>query len=127
MIIYIDLDNTLCSPISSKIAKKEIKYCKPYKRMIKVINELYKRGHFIVIWTHRYEYCEKQTVIWLKKHKVKYNEIKFNKLGYDLLIDDKAFPPYNYLNANVIEGLIEKTHKWNFNKGKFNLKKENKK
>lgn len=123
MIIYVDIDNTLCSPISRKSAYKEIKYCKPYKRIIKFVNGLHKNGHFIMLYTHRTDDCHKETIKWLKKHKVKYDNIRYGKPKWDLLIDDKTLPPYNYLTAKVIEGYIEKIKKWDFNQGTFRTTK----
>lgn len=116
-VIYVDLDNTLCSPISKRDAVKEVSRCKPYK-LIKVINKLYKE-YTIVIYTHRNNKCKDETIKWLKKYKVKYHKIKFNKPKYAIFIDDKALPPYEFLNPKYIESYINTIEKWNFNVGKF--------
>ena len=121
-IIAVDVDDTICSSISTQYAKKEIKFCKPYKKMIKVINDLYDRGNFIYIWTHRSKCCKRQTELWLKKYKVKYSAIEFDKLGANLYLDNKALPPFNYLNAQMIEDYMEQIKKRNFEKGSFRSK-----
>ena len=62
----------------------------PNKRMINKINQLFTKGHIIMLFTSRYlEDCE-ETKIWLHKNGVRYHFIKFDKLQYDLLIDDKS-------------------------------------
>lgn len=122
-VIAVDIDGTICSSISKSYAKAEIKYCKPYKHMIKVVNELYDRGNFIYLYTHRQPCCERQTKIWLKKYKVKYNDIIFYKLGADLYIDNKALSPFNYLNAEMIEDYAKQMKQWDFNIGSFRGKK----
>lgn len=122
MIIYIDIDNTICSSIGNKTAKNKIKYCKPYLNMIKLINDLHDAGNFIIFYTHRASCCERQTVLWLKKHKVKYDDIKFDKPGYDLLIDDKALPPTRYLTSKYLEEYKDTIQRWHFGKGKFRTK-----
>jgi len=122
MIIYVDLDNTLCSSIKRNWFLDQIPKCKPYK-LIKEINKLYK-NHTIVIYTHRNLKCKEKTLQWLKKHKVKYHKIKFNKPKYDIFIDDKTLPPYSYLTAQMIEDYANDIKRWDFNKGSFNLNKE---
>lgn len=118
-IIAVDIDGTICSPISKCYAKKEIKHCKPYNHMIKTVNELYDRGNFIYLYTHRPSCCERQTKIWLKKYKVKYNNIVFGKLGANLYIDNKSLQPYRYLNAEMIEDYTNQIKSWDFNLGSF--------
>ena len=39
------------------------------------------------------------TVDWLERHGVKYNELQFGKLYFDVLIDDKAITPEVALTA----------------------------
>ncbi|MBN1467709.1 MAG: hypothetical protein JW924_03205 [Fusobacteriaceae bacterium] len=116
------MDNTLCSSIQRNWNIDQIPHCEPYK-FIKVINELYE-NHTIIIYTHRSEKCKVETIKWLKKYKVKYHKIKFNKPRWDLLIDDKTLPPYHFLNAKMLEDYAEKVKKWNFDKGSFHLQKK---
>jgi len=89
MIIYIDIDETICETPEDRDYSKAIPI---YKNIIKA-NKLYNNGHTIVYWTARgtgtginwKEITEKQFEDW----GVKYHELKFNK-PYDLIIDDKA-------------------------------------
>lgn len=123
MIIYVDIDNTLCTSVGHKNDYKKIKLCKPYPDQIKMINDLHEAGHFIVLYTNRTSYCERETKRWLKKHKVKYDDLKFDKPGYDLLIDDKTIPPFKYLTAKYIEQYRDYIRGWNFGEGRNRSKK----
>lgn len=89
MVIYIDIDDTIChSPDKPNYATST-----PIKENIKKANKLYDEGHLIVYWTARgsatgidwTEVTQKQ----FKKWGVKYHDLKFGKPNYDLFIDDK--------------------------------------
>ena len=89
MIIYVDIDETICeSPENREYSKAE-----PLVKNIEKINSLYDEGNEIIYWTARgtgsgldwREVTEKQFREW----GVKYHELKFGKPIYDLFIDDK--------------------------------------
>ena len=89
MIVYIDIDETICkSPEDRDYSKAE-----PIKENIAKANKLYEEGHTIVYWTARgtvtgldwSELTESQFEQW----GVKYHDLKFGKPYYDLFIDDK--------------------------------------
>jgi len=89
MIIYVDIDETIC------ISPEDRNYsnAKPLKKNIKKINDMYDNGDKIVYWTARgtgsgidwRDVTEKQFTEW----GVKYHELHFGKPIYDLFIDDK--------------------------------------
>ena len=90
MIIYIDIDETIChSPEDRNYANAV-----PNLTNIEKANILYDKGHTIVYWTARgattgidwRETTEDQ----LKRWGAKYHELKLNKPYYDLFIDDKV-------------------------------------
>lgn len=96
MIIYIDIDDTIChSPNKPDYA---ISY--PIVENIIKANKLYDDGHTIVYWTARgtvsgkdwRQQTEKQFQDW----GVKYHELKFGKPYYDLFIDDKNLNTENW-------------------------------
>lgn len=98
MIIFVDIDETICiSPESRDYSKAE-----PIKKNIKKINKLYEKGHTIVYWTARgtgsgidwSKITEKQFIKW----GVKYHELKFGKPIYDLFIDDKNINSETFFN-----------------------------
>ena len=97
MIIYVDIDETICN------YKDERKYdlAVPILKRIEKINKLYDAGNTIVYWTARgattginwTNLTKKQ----LNKWNAKYHElIMNNKPNYDLLICDKAVNSEEY-------------------------------
>ncbi len=97
LIICFDIDNVICKSQSNVYSKSL-----PYKKNIKMINLLKKRGHNIKIFTSRFMGRNKEnsvlakkqglkiTKLQLKKWKVNYDELIFGKPSYDLFIDDKS-------------------------------------
>tara|TARA_R110002012_G_C11197345_1_gene559393 strand:+ start:198 stop:494 length:297 start_codon:yes stop_codon:yes gene_type:complete len=89
MIIYVDIDETICRSPEDRDYAKAV----PITDYIHKVNELYDAGNTIVYWTARgtgsgidwREVTEKQ----FKKWGVKYHNLKFGKPIYDLFIDDK--------------------------------------
>lgn len=89
MIIYVDIDETICTSPESRDYSKAI----PIMKNIEKINELYDAGNTIVYWTARgtgsgidwREVTEKQFKSW----GVRYHDLKFGKPIYDLFVDDK--------------------------------------
>jgi len=91
MIVYCDLDETLCSlPVGSRRYGEAT----PIRENIQKVNKLYDAGHTIVIWTARGRTTGIEwravTEYQLKKWGVKYHSLSFDKPVFDMLIDDKA-------------------------------------
>jgi len=96
--ICFDIDNVICKTD----AKRNYSKSKPIKKNINVINELYKRGFKIILFTARYmgrcngniAKVEKKikplTLRQLKRWNLKYHKIYFGKPSFDLFIDDKS-------------------------------------
>jgi hypothetical protein len=89
MVIYIDIDDTICYSPNKPDYNDSI----PIVDNIKKANALYEDGHTIVYWTAR---GTKSGIDWSEVTKeqfakwgVKYHQIKFGKPYYDLFIDDK--------------------------------------
>lgn len=87
MIIFCDIDGVLTLEIEGHDYKNRT----PLPNNIKKINELYKKGHKIILWTARYKRDFFITRKWLKKNNVFYHHLKCGKPKYDILIDDKSF------------------------------------
>ena len=96
MIIYVDIDETICQTPEDRNYEKAV----PIEKNIDKINKLYQNGNKIVYWTARgtgsgidwREVTEKQFEEW----GVKYHELKFGKPIYDLFIDDKNVSSERY-------------------------------
>ena len=88
MIIYVDIDETICSFTDGKYS-----LAKPIEERIKKINKLYDQGNTIIYWTARgtttnlnwFNVTQEQ----LERWGCKYNELRMGKPYYDLFIDDK--------------------------------------
>lgn len=98
MIIYVDIDETICVTSNDRDYSKSI----PIKKNIEKINNLYNQGNKIIYWTARgtgtgidwTEITKKQ----LKEWNVLYHELNFKKPIYDLFICDKAVNSIEYFN-----------------------------
>ena len=96
MIIYVDIDDTICKSSSDQ----NYANAKPIPNRIAKINKLYDEGNTIIYWTARgtgtginwRDTTEKQFKNW----NVKYHELKFGKPIYDLFIDDKNINSETY-------------------------------
>jgi len=101
MIIYVDIDETICRSPESR----DYNYAIPVNCNIKKINELYDAGNTIVYWTARgtgsgidwREVTEKQ----FEKWGVKYHDLKFGKPIYDLFIDDKNMNSDTFFDGGI--------------------------
>ena len=101
MIIYVDIDETICVTPESRDYSK----AKPIREHICKINELYDKGNRICYWTARgtetkldwRDLTEKQFKLW----GVKYHELFFGKPSYDLFIDDKNINAETFFNEQV--------------------------
>lgn len=95
MIIFVDIDSTICKTNETNYENAE-----PFSKRIEKINRLYDEGNKIVYWTARgtgsgldwRELTEKQFEEW----GVKYHELRFGKPVYDLFIDDKNINSEEY-------------------------------
>jgi len=89
MLIYVDIDNTICKTEDSNYPESE-----PIKENIDKVNRLYDEGHTIIYWTARggnsgidwTVLTEKQLKQWGAKH----HDLKLTKPSFDVFIDDKV-------------------------------------
>jgi len=89
MIIYVDIDGTICN------TKSGYPKAKPIKENIDKINKLYNEGHTIIYWTARGRVSKKDwtdlTNQQLLNWGCKFHDVIMNqKPSFDLLIDDKS-------------------------------------
>ena len=90
MIVYVDIDETICNtPVSRDYSEST-----PIKENIDKINKMFADGHTIVYWTARGSATGKDhskiTREQLRRWEVKFHQLKFKKPMYDLFICDKA-------------------------------------
>ena len=125
--IAIDLDNTLCEPVSSSKNIGDSYDRKPKKYMIELVKRLKKKGCKIIIFTHRHPITRHATEQWLKDYDIPYDELVMHEAKYDLLIDANCIPPYKYLNEDMIIDLAEKMSRWDYEVGAYESRANNKK
>lgn len=104
MIIYVDIDDTICYYTDKDKDSKDYTKAEPDFNRINIVNSLYDKGHTIIMWTARgtvTKICWLQTTTeQLKLWGVKFTELKFGKPAFDLLIDDKALTNLEQLNLD---------------------------
>ena len=90
MVIYVDIDETICKTPTSRIYTDSI----PIESNIKKINKFYAKGHIIIYWTARGTLTGLDwsglTKNQLDNWGCKYHKLKMGKPAYDLLICDKT-------------------------------------
>lgn len=85
-VIAVDLDGTLCEGEFWGDGEPE-----PKNIVINKVNNLYKSGAVVLIYTARMPEYARQTQTWLDKHGVLYHGVNYQrKPGADVYIDDKA-------------------------------------
>ena len=94
MIIYVDIDETICYHEEDDTTKaRDYHKAKPYKKRIEKINNLYDEGNKIVYWTARGSVTGLDwtdlTQSQLNEWKAKHHKLILGKPQYDLFIDDK--------------------------------------
>jgi len=99
MIIFVDIDETICY----YEGKRDYKLAKPYYERIEKINKLYKDGNTIVYWTARGSVTQQNwfriTYEQLNEWKCNFHELRMGKPAYDLFIDDKNINSDEYFKS----------------------------
>ena len=94
MVIYVDIDETICITPGEKHLARDYSLSKPIKDNIQKANKLYDQGHTIVYWTARGtrsgECWFKVTHSQLENWGAKFHELRMGKPAYDLMICDKV-------------------------------------
>ncbi len=92
--IFVDIDGTL-----TKETYGWDDYSKrtPILPMIQLVNDLYRRGKTIVLWTARHIEDKAVTVEWLEKYDVRYHKLILGKPHYCILLDDLAVNAKDFL------------------------------
>jgi len=102
VIIFVDIDNTICFTNNSDYINSQ-----PMYDRIAKINQLYEDGHTIIYWTARGSKSKKNweelTISQLNSWGCKKHQIIFNKPSYDLFIDDKSISSEIYFNNEITD------------------------
>ena len=102
MLIYEDIDDTICYYTEKCQSKMDYNKAMPYTSRIAKINKLFDEGNKIIYWTARGTVTQKLwfnvTYEQLKKWGCKFHELRMGKPAYDLFIDDKNINSERYFN-----------------------------
>jgi len=104
--IAIDFDNTLTTGEGSKYWVDAYDMY-PDEGMIDIVRQLYYDGHTIIIYTARHEDVRAETQHFLDKWNVPHHALRMEKLGFDVLVDDRTVNPtlWNYPQEPIDEVL----------------------
>jgi len=102
MIIFVDIDKTICY-YDNTDDSTNYNNAKPYKERIMRINDLFNEGNTIIYWTARgtltninwFHITYNQLKLW----GCLFTELRMNKPYYDLFIDDKNINSENFFNS----------------------------
>lgn len=99
-----DLDNTLCDTKKNPDGNWDYNNSKPFEDRIKIVNELYENGHYIIIETARGSVSKKnwyeETYKQLVSYNLKFNELRTGvKFNADFFIDDKGINSNDFFNG----------------------------
>tara|TARA_B110000285_G_scaffold216738_1_gene264310 strand:+ start:448 stop:744 length:297 start_codon:yes stop_codon:yes gene_type:complete len=98
MIIYVDIDETICYYENDR----DYNIAKPYHNRISKVNKLYDEGNTIVYWTARGTVTQENwfhvTLNQLNSWNCKFHELRMGKPAYDLFIDDKNINSETFFN-----------------------------
>jgi len=102
MVKYIiDIDDTICEmPDINDYSYENLINRKPIKETIKVVNNLFKQGHYIVFFTSRPSWDYEVTKEWLIKNEIRFNQLIMGKPLGDVYIDDKNMLLEDFQNGN---------------------------
>jgi hypothetical protein len=114
MIIYVDIDETICHYPTGVSSKMEYDKAVPIMSNIEKVNRMYSDGHTITYWTSRgvmtginwRELTEAQLARW----GALYHRLEMNKPFYHLFIDDRSINSLWDWDETSIKK-IELTHK----------------
>ncbi len=87
MIIAIEIDNVISTPVPNYMALSAVEKCTVLPGAKEAITKLVELGHRILIYTSRDASLGPSTEVWLQKNSIKYNSILCNKPRFDLAID----------------------------------------
>jgi FMN phosphatase YigB (HAD superfamily) len=87
--VFVDFDKTLTTGSGERWWVNPLDE-EPRSTMIELVNNLYKQGNTIIVYTARREEVREETQYYLNQWGVMHHALKMEKPGYDLLIDDRA-------------------------------------
>jgi hypothetical protein len=104
MKIIIDIDGTICTEENFDNRKN----ARPFKKAIKNINIFKKKGYKIILYSSRPWSQYDLTIKWLKKNKLRFDNLILGKPIGDIWIDDRSMTPNNWnLISEKIKNILK--------------------
>lgn len=100
--VFVDFDKTITTG-EGKPHWVEPLNEEPRWEIIDIVNELYKKGNTIIIYTARPEEYREETEYFLKNWDVRYHALRMTKPGFDVLIDNRAVSHYRAMEMGADE------------------------
>lgn len=110
MIVALELDGMICSPIYSMVSIQAAEQCTAIEGAKDALLKLKELGHTILIYSHRDLSLGQASEVWLQKNKIPYDRIILGKPQYDLMLDAKSqrfesWTKFLETNHNMIHSL----------------------
>jgi len=118
-IVAFDLDDVICHRDAEGPTIEKYYSCIPDDAMIRVVNDCFDSGHYVIIYTARgmnvfkgdvsaiMEKLYPLTMEQLHRWNVKFHRLVMGKIHYDILIDDKALRSDRVQNIRDVEEHIK--------------------
>jgi len=90
MIIALELDGMICTPISNPFALQDVSSCVLLPGAKEALDRLKSLGHVIFIYSHRDTSLCQESERWLQRNKVHYDRIQLGKPMYDIVLDSQS-------------------------------------
>lgn len=108
----VDIDGTLAhmDGLRGAFDYSKVGLDRPDQHVIDLVNMLYGLGHRIIIMSGREDSCFDETVKWLMKHKVKYDQLYMRKSGdqrKDNIVKDEMFIDHIEPKGYIIQGVLD--------------------
>jgi uncharacterized HAD superfamily protein len=102
----VDMDGTLTKSVCWTV--EECLNAEPNQKVVDKVNSL--KNCYIIINTARVDELIPATIVWLKKHNVKYHGINNQKIPADYYIDDKNISIDDFLGKELTVGKKKSTY-----------------
>ena len=96
MIIALEIDNIVSTPLSNAYAINEVHECKVIPGAKEALEKFKKLNHTILIYSKRDVSLLIDTEMWLQKNKIPYDQVLVGKPRYDVVLDPCAFKFKNW-------------------------------
>lgn len=87
--IAVDVDSTLTTGDGTPWWEDPLG-SEPNDRAVELVDELYRRGNTIIVWTARPWRVAGETAAWLTANDIRYHGLRMSKGSGDVYLDDKA-------------------------------------